>query len=150
MPGLKSSETIWRKCPAYMSKWSHILKFSMHIKSKGTFTYARSGCGADTGRFFYIPAALPWACSGIGRWMVERLVCVFEADGENWVSDPFVAEQILPLSHLRSTAAFVWTHVMTFVEANFSPTSLHVCSTHVWMYLESLAVKSLAPGRFWK
>ena len=55
VPGLKSSETIWRKCPAYMSKWNDILKFCMNIKSKGTFTYARSGCGADTGRFFIFP-----------------------------------------------------------------------------------------------
>ena len=64
---------------------------------------------------FDIPAPLPWVCSHMRkadaggsaiswgqRWVGA---CGFEADAENWVLDPLVAEGILlPLR--------VWTHVM--------------------------------------
>ena len=67
------------------------------------------------------------------RWFGAR---GFEADAENWVLDPFVAEQILLPLRLRSATAYVWTHVMICVEANFPPVSARVRSAHVWTYLE--------------
>ena len=81
---------------------------------------------------FDIPTRLPRICSHIGgadmgrsaiswgqRWIGG---CGFETAVENWVLDPFVAEQILlPLHN-------VWTHVMICVEAIFPPTS----ASHMW------------------
>ena len=96
---------------------------------------------------FDIPAPLPQVCSHIRgadaggsaipwgqRWFGAR---GFEADAENWVSDPFVAEWILLPLCLRSATAYVWTHVMICVEANFPPASARVRSAHVWTYLEA-------------
>ena len=90
---------------------------------------------------FDIPAPLPRACSRIRgadaggfaiswgqRWFGARGL---EADAENWVLDPFVAERIsLPL-RLRSATGCVWTHVMICVEANLPPPSARVRSAHV-------------------
>ena len=42
----------------------------------------------------------------------------------------------------RSAAAYVWTHVMICVGANFPPTSACVRSTHVWMYLDAFSVET--------
>ena len=94
---------------------------------------------------FAIPALLPQVCSHIRgadaggsaiswgqRWFGARGL---EADAENWVSDSFVAERILLPLRLRSATAYVWTHVMICVEANFLPASTGVRSAHVWMYL---------------
>ena len=96
---------------------------------------------------FDFPAPLPRVCSHIReadaggsaiswgqRWFGAR---GFEADAENWVSDPFVAERILLPLRLRSATAYVWTHVMISVEANFPSASDRVRSAHVWTYLES-------------
>ena len=88
--------------------------------------------------FPVFPTLLPWACSHIQGWMVECLewichVCEgrskigvwdFEADAENWVLHPILAERILLplLIHVC-----VNTHLMICFEANFSPISLRVC-----------------------
>ena len=79
---------------------------------------------------FDIPAPLPQVCSHIRgadagrsaiswgqRWFGARS---FEADAENWVLEPFVAEWILLCS------AYVWTHVMICAEANFPPACVNV------------------------
>ena len=87
---------------------------------------------------FDIPAPLPQVCSHIRdadpggsaiswgqRWFGAR---GFEADVENWVLDPFVAERILLPLLLSSATVYVWTHVMICVEANFPPASpLRMC-----------------------
>ena len=56
----------------------------------------------------------------------------FKADAENWVLDPFVAVRILLPLCLHSATAYVWTHVMICVEANFlsasAPHPPHLCS----------------------
>ena len=67
--------------------------------------------GADAGG-----SAFSWG----QRWFGA---CGFEADAENWVLDPILAEQILLPPRLRSATAYVWTHVMIYVEGNFPPTS---------------------------
>ena len=80
---------------------------------------------------FDIPAPLLRVCSHIRgadaggsaiswgqRWFETR---GFEADAEEWVLDPFVAERILLPLRLRSATAHVWTHVMICVGANFRP-----------------------------
>ena len=82
---------------------------------------------------FDIPAPSPRVCSHMRgadaggsafswgqRWFGA---CGFEADAENWVLDPILAEQILLPPRLRSATAYVWTHVMIYVEGNFPPTS---------------------------
>ena len=82
---------------------------------------------------FDIAALLPQVCSHIRRvnagrsaiswgqrWFGARS---FEADTENWVLDPLVAEQILLPFRLCSATAYVWTHVMISIEANFLPAS---------------------------
>ena len=82
---------------------------------------------------FDIPTSLPRVCSYIcwsdaggsaisweQRWFGAH---GFQADAENWVLDPFVAEQILLPLRLCSATAYVWTHVMTCIEANFPPAS---------------------------
>ena len=79
--------------------------------------------GADADR-----SAISWG----QRWFWVR---GFEADAENWVLDPFVAQRILLPLRLRATTAYVWTHVMICVEANFPPASARVRSAHVWTYL---------------
>ena len=70
-------------------------------------------------------------------------VCGFEieADGENWVSGPFVAEQILPLSHLRSDSIcvntcndFCWSQFFT----HFPPCLLHTCECTLSPWLLNL------------
>ena len=85
---------------------------------------------------FETPALLPQVCSHIRgadaggsaiscgwRWFGA---CGFEADAENWVLDPFIAERILlPLRlrlRLRSATAYVWAHVVICI-ANFPPAS---------------------------
>ena len=87
---------------------------------------------------FDIPATLPRVSSHIPgadadgsaiswgqKWIGAH---GFEADAENWVLDPFVAERILLPLRLCSTTAYVWTHVMICVEANFPPASApHMC-----------------------
>ena len=94
---------------------------------------------------FDIPASPPRVCSHIRRadagassfswgqrWNGARC---FEADAKNWALDPILAERIL--LPLRSATAYVWTHVMICVEANFPPASARVRSAHVWTYLYS-------------
>ena len=80
---------------------------------------------------FDIPAPLPRVCSHIrgadaggsaiswGQWWFGARG--FEAGAVNWVLDPFVAERFLLPLRLRSATAYVWTHVMICVEANFPP-----------------------------
>ena len=86
---------------------------------------------------FDIPAPLPRVCSHIrgadaggsaiswGQWWFGA--CGFEAGAVNWVLDPFLAERFLLPLRLRSTTAYVWTHVMICVEANFPPASARAC-----------------------
>ena len=71
-----------------------------------------------------------WICHFLRkRWFGAR---GFEADAENLVLDPFVADRIsLPL-RLRSANAHVWTQVKICVEANFPPASVRVRSAYVW------------------
>ena len=95
---------------------------------------------------FDIPAPLPQVCSHIPgvdtdgsaiSWGKRRVGARgFEADAENCVLDPFVAERILLPLRLRSATAYVRTHVMICVEANFPPTCVR--SAHVWTYLKGL------------
>ena len=109
--------------------WSHI----RGVDAERTRT--RSGCGAEAGA-----SAISWG----QRWFGASGI---EADAENWVLDPFVAEQILFPLRDRSATTNVWTHVMICVEANFPPASARFCSAHVWTYLKdnSWGVKEPCP-----
>ena len=85
--------------------------------------------GADTGG-----SAISWG----QRWFG---VCGFEADTENWVLDPFVAEQILLPPRDR-----VCVNVCN--DLCWSQFSARLHSTHVWTYLKHL----VAPVKhsFWE
>ena len=76
--------------------------------------------GADAGG-----SAFSWG----QRWFGAR---GFEADAENWVLDPILAERILLPPCLRSATAYVWTHVMICVEANFPPASAPPMCEHTF------------------
>ena len=138
----------WQLCDKVQNiyssgKW---ISSSRHINvrgSKTTFTYARSSCGAETGGFLHSRPAtagmFTHTRSGRGgsaiSWGQRGFMARgFEADAENWVSDPFVAERILLPLCLRSATAYVWSHAMICVEANFPSACARVRSAHVWTY----------------
>ena len=119
---------------------------SYNSKTEMLWSYVQICAVAERRRMdFDIPAPLPCVCShkrGVDagrsaiywgqRWFAAR---GFEADAENWMLDPFIAEWILLLLRIRSVITYVWTHVMICVEANFPPTSACIRSAHVWTYL---------------
>ena len=94
---------------------------------------------------FDISTWLLRASTHIGGWMAEHLewichVCEgrsrigvrgFKADTENWMFDQFLAKRILLPLHFCFATAYVWTHVMIYVEANFplrpSASALRIC-----------------------
>ena len=82
---------------------------------QATFTHARSGCGADAGS-----SAISWGHRWVG-------VHSLEADVENWVLDPFVAERILLPLRLRSATAYVWTYIWFVLKPIFRPRPLCAC-----------------------
>ena len=108
-----------------------IFKHNLLIDSFKLRSHMRGAVAERRRADFDIPAPLPRVCSHIRgtdaggsaiswgqRWFGAR---GFEADAGNWVLDPFVAERILLPLRLRAATAFVWTHVMICVEANFPP-----------------------------
>ena len=122
-----------------------------HHQNKATFTHVHSGCKAEIGGFWHSRSAT--ACSHIrGGDAVGSAIswghlwfgaCSFEADAENWELNPFVTERILLLLRHCSATAYVWTHVMICVEANFPPASVRLSSAHVWTYLNTCYVHVL-------
>ena len=141
----------WQIAPIYnatrlylylvVCSWSFAWKWNIKLRS-----HMRGAVAERWQADFDIPALLPRVCSHTRgadtggsaiswgqRWFGARRS---EADMENWVSDPFVAERILLPLRLSSATAYVWTHVMICVEANFPPASAHVHSPHVWTYLK--------------
>ena len=108
-------------------RWAHyvvIVKLRSHMRG-AVAERRRADCD--------FPASLPRVCWHIrgadaggsaiswGQWWFGARG--FEADAENWVLDPFLAERVLLPLRLRSATAQVWTHVMICVEANFPPAS---------------------------
>ena len=67
----------------------------------------------------------------------------FRSGRGKWVLDPFVAERMLLPLHLCSATAYVWTHVMICVEANFPTASALVRFPHVWTYLKYCSTISI-------
>ena len=135
--------------------FSHTAKWSVKLRS-----HVRGAVAERRRADLDIPAPLPWVCSHIRgadaggsaiscgrRWFGAR---GFEANAENWVLDPFVVERILLPLRLRSATAYVWTHVVICVEANFPSASARVLSAHVWTYLNTVKYATVAHIRWQK
>ena len=102
-----------------------------------TFTYARIGCGAETGGFWHSRSAtadmFTHTRSGHGwiyHFLTTKMVwsARFRSGRGKLGLDPFVAERILLPLRPRPATAYVWTHVMNCVEAYFPPSSARVRS----------------------
>ena len=103
---------------------------------------------------FDIPAPLPRVCSHIhgadagrsaiswGQWWFGARG--FEAEAANWVLDPFFVGPILLPLRLRSATAYVWTHVMICVEANFPPASARACVSVPWVINFAKSINNFA------
>ena len=166
------------KCNSINENVSVIVKIPLNFVPKATFTYARSGCVAETGGFWYPRSAtagmfthsghwrichllrtrMVWSarfqirrgklgvgpiCCGAGPWFNIKMSSYqyrkshcgdktvvrssYLHSGISYTGKMtflywFSPQILLPL-RLRSATAYVWTHVMICVEANFPPAS---------------------------